>query len=247
MSRKLLVTCVMGILILGVNPMMEAATLEVFPPVPPGGIGILGDVYTSIQDAIDDADNGDTIVIHSGTYDDTMNIEGFSGLTISGDDKNAVIIQAPTTLDWNVGGYGSSRKAVIRVVDSTDVVLENMTLDFDLVKGNMVHGVLYWDSTGTLNNNILKNMSVADIGGGYYEITSYFRAPSYSDTARAAITISNNEFIETGRLGICTHQYVHTTITDNTFYKLTDDFGYAIEIGSASTGAISDNTIYGGF
>ncbi len=245
MSRKLLVTCVMGILILGVNPMMEAATLEVFPPVPPGGIGILGDVYTSIQDAIDDADNGDTIVIHSGTYDDTMNIEGFSGLTISGDDKNAVIIQAPTTLDWNVGGYGSSRKAVIRVVDSTDVVLENMTLDFDLVKGNMVHGVLYWDSTGTLNNNILKNMSVADIGGGYYEITSYFRAPSYSDTARAAITISNNEFIETGRLGICTHQYVHTTITDNTFYKLTDDFGYAIEIGSASTGAISDNTIYG--
>jgi hypothetical protein len=51
--------------------------------------------------------------------------------------------------------------------------------------------------------------------------------------------------VDTGRLGICTHDYVSATITGNTFYKTTDDFGYAIEMGSQSTGVIRDNTIYG--
>ena len=38
---------------------------------------------------------------------------------------------------------------------------------------------------------------------------------------------------------------LNTTIAGNVFYKDIDDFGYAMEIGSASTGVISGNTIYG--
>jgi hypothetical protein len=209
-----------------------------------GGTG-WGDAWRHIQYAINNVASGDTIMVGAGTYDETVNVVGFAGLTISGIDKTQVTIRSSTTLDWNVGGYGSSRKVVFRIVNSTDVVLENMTVDFNLVKGNLIHGILYWDSTGTVDNNMLKNMSVSDAGGGYYEITSYFRADSYSPGSRADITISNNTFIDAGRLGACLHTYVDATITGNTFYKTTDDFGYAIELGSEATGTISDNTMYG--
>ncbi len=201
--------------------------------------------YNCIQEAIDAANNGDAISVLAGTYNETVNVDGFSGLTISGTDKTGVIVQPTSTLDFNVGGYGSARTVVFRVVNSTNIVLENMTMDLDLVKANLVHGILYWDSTGTVNNNILKNLAIPDASGGYYEIGGDYRAPGYSDLNRAEITISDNTFIDTGRLGVVTHDYVNATITGNTFYKTTDDFGYAIEIGGPSTATISGNTIYG--
>jgi len=204
-----------------------------------------GVTYGTIQLAIDDAGAGHTLQVAAGTYDEAINVGGFAGLTISGVDKTQVTIKPSTTLDWNVGGYGSSRKAVFRIVASTNVVLQNMTMDFDLVKANGVNGILYWDSTGTVNNNILKNMSVSDAAGGYSEITSYYRADGYTAENRAEITISGNTFIDPGRLGACLHTYVDATITGNTFYKTIDDFGYAIELGSEATGTISSNTIYG--
>lgn len=201
-------------------------------------------VYCNIQDAIDDAAAGDTISIAAGTYDSPLNIEGRSDLALVGQDRDTVILKPASTLDWGPP-YGSSRQVGVRVYESTDVVLADMTFDFDLVKGNAVNGVLYWDSTGTVDHNVLKNMSVDDLAGGYTEITSYFRAPGYSDAARAAVTISDNEFVDTGRIGVVTHQYVDATISGNSFLKMLDDFGYAIELGSESTGTIQGNVISG--
>jgi len=200
------------------------------------------DAFVSIQEGID-AVGASTVHVAPGTYDEPLNIEGRDGLTIVGTDRDTVILQSSSTLGWNVGGYGESRRAMVRVVSSTDVVLQNLTLDFDQVKANLVYGVLYWDSTGTLDDNVLENMSVDDAGGGYDEITSYFRAPSYTDLDRAQITVSSNGFSDTGRVGVCTHEYVHATITGNTFAKTTEDFGYAVQIGSASTATINGNTI----
>ena len=201
-------------------------------------------VYCSIQDAIDDALAGDTISVAAGTYTEPLNIEGRSNLAIVGVSRDTVIIQPTSTLDWG-SPYGGDRQVAVRVYTSTDITLSTMTLDFSLVTDNLVHGVLYWDSTGVLDNNLIENMSLSDAAGYYYEITSYFRAPSYTDEARAEITISDNEFVDTGRLGVVTHQFVDVTITGNTFYKISDDFGYAIELGSESTGSITHNTIYG--
>ena len=203
------------------------------------------DHYEAIQPAIDAAGSGDTINVAAGVYDETVNVDTVSGLTINGEDKATTSVKPSSTLCWNFVPYGCGRTAAVRVVNSTGVVLQNMTFDFDLVKGNNVTGVLYWDSTGTVKDSVLQNMSVPDSSSGYYEITSYVRAPSYTDGARAAVSFLDNEFIDTGRLGIVTHDYVNATISDNTFYKTTDDFGYAMEIGSQSTGTVSGNTIYG--
>ncbi|MHC4624135.1 MAG: right-handed parallel beta-helix repeat-containing protein [Planctomycetota bacterium] len=240
--KKLITICFVVVFVLAAGSPAQAATLIVRAP---GGVGALGDIYTSIQDAIDDANDGDTLVIHDGTYDETINIEGFNGLTLRGTDKTTVIIQSSTTLDWNVGTYGSSRQAVFRIVNSTGVVIENMTMDFDLVRANFVFGVMGWDSSVTVDNCILKNMSVDDLSGGYYDIGSYFRAPGYTDVSRADVTVTNSTFIDMGRQGVATHDYVNADISGNTFYKTTDDFGYAIEIGSESVGSVTGNTIYG--
>ena len=197
-----------------------------------------------IQEGIDLV-TGSTIDIEAGTYDDTMNIEDKTGLTVNGVDKTTVIIQSSSTLNWDVGGYGSSRKAAIRIVNSTDIVLQNMTMDFDLIKGNGIFGIFGWDSALTVDNSILQNMSVDDLSGGYYELCSYFKAPGFTDGARADITFTGNTFIDAGRVGIVTHDYIYATIDGNTFYKTTDDFGYAVEVGSQSKGVVSNNVIYG--
>ena len=189
--------------------------------------------------------SGSTVNVAAGTYAETINVDGRSNINIVGANRDTVVLKPASTLCWDVDGYGCGRHAAVRVVGSTGINFSNMTFDFDLVKGNDVAGVFYWDSTGTLDHNALKNMSLPDLSGYYSELTSYIRAPSYSDGARAAVTFSDNIFTDTGRLGIVTHDFVQATIQGNTFTKTTDDFGYAIEMGSRSTGTISDNTISG--
>ncbi len=164
-----------------------------------------------------------------------------------GDDRDTVIVKPTSTLSWAIPGYPQydSRQAAVRVVSSTGIDLSNMTFDFDTVKGNNVAGLFYWDSTGVISGNALKNMTASDAAGFYGELTSYVRAPSYSDGARAEVEFSGNVFTETGRLGIVTHDFVHATIQGNTFTKTINDFGYAMEIGSRSTATITGNTISG--
>ena len=201
--------------------------------------------FDTIQEAIDIADPCDTIIVNAGTYDEALNIENITNLTISGEDKTTVVLQPSWVLDWNVGGYGASRQVVARNVNSTGVVLENITFDFDVVKANFVFGIMGWDSSVTVDNCVLKNLSVDDLSGGYYELASYFKTSVFSDSNRADVTFTNNTFIDVGRVGIVTHDYINATITDNTFTKTTDDFGYAIEVGSQSTGVVSGNIISG--
>jgi hypothetical protein len=133
----------------------------------------------------------------------------------------------------------------IRVFNSADIVFENMTLDFDNIKGNDVTGILYWDSYGRLAGNLIQNMSVSDAMGGYREITSYFRSPGFTPEARAHSEITGNTFLKTGRLAINAHDYVDLSIESNTFDKGGADFGYAMELGSASTATVIGNIIFG--
>ena len=203
----------------------------------------------TIQGGIDAALDGDTIDVAAGTYDEALNIDGRSGLTVNGADQTTVILEPTSVLNWDGCGHTSGRKVLVRVANSTDVTLQNMTMDFEAVTGgyigSVLAGMLFCDSTGTVHNNIIRDLWQDDASGGYYEIGSDFTAPGYTDTSRAAITISDNIFKDMGRLGVVTHWYVDATITGNTFYNTVDDFGYGVEIGGPSTATISGNTFYG--
>lgn len=201
--------------------------------------------YTTISAALAAASNGSTIGICPGTYYETINLEGIHNVTLHGDSRDTVTVYPSTTLSWNACGQTTGRKAVVRVVNSTDIAVENITFDFNAVKANNVYGVLYCDSTGTLESNAFRNLSVSDAAGGYYEIANNFRAPGYSAGARAQISVKNNIYTDVGRVAVLTHFYTHAVIEGNTFSKTTDDFGYAIEIGGPSTAVITGNTISG--
>ncbi len=203
--------------------------------------------YASIQAGVDASNAGGTVNAAAGTYTESLDISGRSDISVVGADRDTTIVKPATTSSWAISGYPQydSRQAAVRVVSSTDIDFSGFTFDFDLVKGNNVAGLFYWDSTGVISDNALKNMTASDAAGFYGELTSYVRAPSYSDGARAEVEFDGNVFSETGRLGIVTHDFVHATITDNIFTKTTDDFGYAMEIGSRSTATVSENTISG--
>jgi hypothetical protein len=226
-----------------------ASRLHMYVAPPPLGsdanCGTEAAPFATVQKGVAEVASGGTVHVAAGTYPEPVNIENRADLTIKGEDKTTTIIKPTSTLGWNVGTYGSSRLTTFRVVNSTNVTVQNLTVDCDLVKTNFLWATLFWDSTGTLDNNIIQNTSLPDASGYYYEFGSAFRAPGFTDAARASVTVSNNIYKDTGRIGIHAHDYVHLSITGNQIYKTTDDFGYGMEIGSQSTATISGNTIYG--
>ncbi|MBD3256841.1 hypothetical protein GF377_00310 [candidate division GN15 bacterium] len=196
------------------------------------------DAFDIIPDGVDAVADGGTVHVLAGEYDLPVNIEDRTGLLIDGANALTVNFKPATTLGWEVASYGSSRQAAIRVVNSTGVTLRNMTMDFDLVKGDNVAGLLFWNSAGAFTDNTIKNMSTS----GYYELTSYLRAPDADDANRLQIDVLRNTFNKTGRLGVVAHDYVHCVIEDNTFDQIDDDFGYGCEIGSMASAVVRGNT-----
>jgi len=197
-----------------------------------------------IQEGID-LTAGSTVNVKDGLYQGTIDVDNLSSLTVQGESQAGTVFKPASLLSWAVPGRPEydSRETAIRVIASTDIDFKNMTVDLDLVKGNNKFGFFYWDATGEISGNLIQNMSADDASGFYGEITSYFRAPGYTDGARAQIDILNNTFLKTGRLGVCTHEFVNALIEGNTFDMVDDNFGYAMEIGSASTGTVRNNTI----
>lgn len=188
--------------------------------------------------------SGSTVNVAAGTYSEPLDIDSKADLTISGVDKTQVLIKPTSVLSWNACNQTTGRKVAIRVVNSTNFTLEQVTLDMDLVKANLTFGLLVCNSTGVMQDNIVKNLSLPDASGGYYELGMDITAPGYTSSSRAPFTVDSNTFIDTGRVGVVTHFYVDATINGNTFYKTTDDFGYAMEIGGPSIANISNNVIY---
>lgn len=204
----------------------------------------------TIQGAIDGASPGDIIRIYPGVYSAPVNIENKSNITLTGFGSSRTILKPATVLPWNVGGYGSSRTVAIRLVNSTNITINGIKLDMDLVKGNNVSGMLLWDSTGALQQSVLINNQVSDVSGGYYETGIRIRTDSstYNASNRAVFTVTDSLFQDVGRVGINAHDWSHVIIRRSVFMKSAgaNDFGYGVEIGSESTADIQQ-TKFSGF
>ncbi|HPS40147.1 MAG TPA: right-handed parallel beta-helix repeat-containing protein, partial [Candidatus Cloacimonadota bacterium] len=202
--------------------------------------------FGTIQSAIDAAINNDVITIEGGVYNEALNIEGKNNLTLTGlgTGDDLTIIKPTTVIDWNAFGYTSGRKAAIRVMNSDNLAITGITLDCELIKNNGYFGVLNGNSTGgTYTNCVFKNM-YNDIDH-YYDVMVAVRSTEGTAEQRQTASFSNCQFIDTGRLGILSHDYVHVNINGCSFYKTTDAFGYGMEIGSQSTATVTNNTLYG--
>jgi len=135
--------------------------------------------YTKIQDAIDDASDGDTVFVYNGTYYEFVLIN--KQITLRGEDKNNTIIE----------GSGTPYIAVLYVypVGATNVKISNFTIrntpDYS--------GILLYSSNNTITNCILYNLH-----GGIYvysDNNSIINCQCYNNFIGISISTGNNNEI----------------------------------------------------
>jgi parallel beta-helix repeat protein len=112
-----------------------------------------GQTYTSIQDAIDAASDGDTVFVHSGTYTENIVIE--KQITLDGEDKESTIIQGADNYEHVVTVTGT-------FINITDLTIQNAIGEgYD---GIMMDAALI----GKITNCVIKNND-----DGIYLLDSY--------------------------------------------------------------------------
>jgi hypothetical protein len=177
--------------------------------------------YSTIQEAIDAAAEGDEIVVSPGTYAEQVRFEGKNVILRSTDPADPAVV-ASTVIDHNnVGPI-----VVFAGTESTDCVLSGFTItggmnptgggifgfgthatiENNVITGNgAYHGGGLCECNGTIRNNMISD-NVSDWGGGLYG---------------CAGTIENNTFcgnhaVYGSALGGCGGTIQNNTIVENT-------------------------------
>jgi len=180
--------------------------------------GTLASPFLTIQHAVGAAGAGDTIHVAAGTYAEVSQTIIDKDLTIIGANKQTTIIKR----DTGFTGYYFFR------VNAGEFNLSNVTLDGE---GNLYGGVRY-ASTGTIDNNIIKNI----VAPGY----TGFGVVDYGDD----VIVSNNIFTNIGRVGVWVGGD-NVLVTGNTYTGkgAIDCLDYGIEVGMGGVATITGNTI----
>lgn len=134
--------------------------------------GNLVGVYTTIQAAVNAAGANATIMIGAGTYVEQVVVDGKTGLTIRGADADDVTISAPAdVIQTGTSSSGREINAVITVLNSTNVVIEDVTVD-GAGAGNSVDGgnanfvgIFYRNASGGTNDVDVTGIHDAYPGG----------------------------------------------------------------------------------
>jgi hypothetical protein len=147
-------------------------------------IHVPGD-YATVQEAIDAAAPGDTIMVAAGEYDAFV-LKGKSNLTIIGA-QGATVTTANLITALPVVGNAWVMAAVY---DSQNINIKGVNFDGTGVSGNRVFvGIAYVDSTGTITDLTVENIIATDLGAGV-AIIGDASTPAVEVTGA---TISNND------------------------------------------------------
>ncbi len=117
--------------------------------------------FATIQQAVDAASDGDTILIAAGTYVEQVVVDGLDNLTIKAATGAQVTIEAPADL-VETARSSSDREVhgVLTVTDGTNIVIQNIDID-GAGRGNTVdegggagqanfYGIFYRNASGSL-------------------------------------------------------------------------------------------------
>lgn len=147
--------------------------------------------YPTIQDAIDAAINGDTVLVAPGTYVETIDFKGKAitvrssngadVTTINGNQSGSVVsfknyegqnsILEGFTLRNGNGSYdGLGRSGGAVLCFYTSPIIRNNIMTYNSVDNNGA-GVLCWIASPTVEGNVFSNNSSGNNGGGLYCVT----------------------------------------------------------------------------
>jgi hypothetical protein len=179
-------------------------------PVLAGDIINVRDDYETIQEAIDAASDGDTIMVEAGEYEAFV-VDGKANINIISTEGATVTTAASCSLLGEVIEYDLWVMATVNA--STNINIEGINFDGTDVSEEAVWGVLYIASTGSIADLTVENMIgtlytgegvvIYDIGTSTVEITG--------------CTISNNE-IGIRFLTTSTQEAHLNNIVDNSDY-----------------------------
>ena len=123
----------------------------------PTDLHVPGD-YGSIADAIAVAGNGDSIVLGSGTYAESVDLRGFSNVIIRGDDGANAVIQPPA------GSSGIRLNGAQGTV--SNLTITDATTGIDVESGSFVFdGVDVFDSSGDCGGAIRVGSGLSYVDG----------------------------------------------------------------------------------
>ena len=216
MKKKTVVTVFVSVLLLS-WVLGTRLTMPVYAPT-------LHDVYPgeSIQEAINSAQMGDVIFVHKGSYPQQVFVNK-SLLTLIGEDANTTIIEGVRV--YKAGGVGISGFTIRGSTHGINLDdCDNITLDGNIVTGNMQFGIFLVDSRNIIisDNMILNN---GDRG-------VYLRYSSYN-------TVSGNTVSIHSEYGIFLFHSDNNVISDNTV----SNNWYGFYFDSPRANSIIGNTI----
>lgn len=128
-----------------------------------------GENYTSIQEAIDNANINDVVFVKSGIYHETVSIN--KSITLIGEDKNTTIIDTNysgfyailiQTSDVNISGF-TIQNSTIGIYIASNKNVYNSTTSNNIFINN--RGGIYLSNNST-NNCIFRNLITANDGDG---------------------------------------------------------------------------------
>ncbi len=194
--------------------------------------------YTTIQSAIYDVDNGDTIEVYPGTYYENINFLG-KNFTLRSTKPNKPNVVASTIID----GGGNGSVVTFEGGETAQAVLSGFTIQNG---STIVGGGINVDSASpTITGNTITG-NTAEYGGGIFVHGN--SSPTISDPTITGNTIIGNTVTGYGA-GICVY-YSSPTISGNTIQDNTADYYaggiYMYESSPTITGnTITGNTVTG--
>jgi len=170
--------------------------------------------FDSIQEAIDAAIDGDTVIIQDGTYTGPGNRDiDFLGKAITvrsaaPNDPNSYVIDCQGTgADEHTGFYFRNQEA-------SDSRLEGITIINGF--GSSGGAVYLAESSPTISNCIIRNNSCTGSGSGIYCYSPFWGGEKCKPTISNCIIVENSDGSSGGAIHGCYGEITHSVISGNT-------------------------------
>lgn len=183
---QITLSLLLGVALLGNNAAYASGLC-----VHPSGVG---HCYTSIQAAVDAANDGDQIIIRPGKYVEQVTITGKS-LTLVG--RRGAVIEAPESMiPIEAAGWLTARPIIL--VTEANVTIRNLTIDgLSSAEINpFLLGIMYMNADGTIQGNVVKNIgfevpTLPVFDGQPYYMGEAIYVVNFAETPRT-VTVTEN-------------------------------------------------------
>jgi parallel beta-helix repeat protein len=224
--------------------MAEAAPSTIYVSKPPGcsnsGPGTVSSPYCTVQEGVNAAASGDTVLVEKGTYTEQVLISsGKNSLTVTGAGSKT-IIKAPATM--------TSPKAIVQISTATGVTLSNLTISGPGGGGcdSLEYGVRI-DTAGQANITDDHITKIEDSPFSGCQNGVAIQVGRAADSTTGSATITNTTIDNYQKNGITVSNTGSSAkISDNNVTGVGPTAIIAqngIEIATGATATINDNTV----